>query len=147
MTIKQPSYMFSSWENYKEWESTCPECDWTGLLSGAKPDFESEMVSSLHCPECDCKLALMNNQASFSEILEFGEKGSKQAIHHLKRFTCQQCHKSEGLREAIYGMPAFAPDETKFFVAGCTAEGQGVVCILCRWGIEDERLNRFKSIL
>ena len=100
MTIRQPSYMFSAWKNYKEWESTCPDCNWTGLLAQAN--------------------------------------GSKQASEHLRRFTCQQCHKSEGLREAIYGMPEFAPDETKFFVAGCTAEGQGVVCILCRWGIEDE---------
>ncbi len=85
MTIKQPSYIFSSWENYKEWESTCPECDWTGLLSGAKPDFDSEMVTLLHCPKCDQKLALMNNFASQEEIIEFAARGSKQAIHHLQR--------------------------------------------------------------
>jgi len=138
MTIKQPSYMFSAWENYKQWESTCPDCNWTGLLAQAVSDYETPMVSSLHCPKCDRKLALMGNQASFSEILEFAEKGSNQAINHLRTFKCQQCQKSEGLREAIYGMPAFDPDESKFFVAGCTAEGQGVVCILCRWGIEDE---------
>ena len=137
MRIKQPSYGFSAWDNYKQWESTCQDCNWTGQLSEAVSDYETPMASSLHCPKCDCKLALMNNQASFSEILEFAEKGSNQAIRHLRNFKCHQCQKSEGLREAIYGEPAFEPDASKFFVAGCTKEGQGVVCILCRWGIED----------
>jgi hypothetical protein len=136
--MKQPSYMFSAWENYREWESTCPYCEWTGLLSQAKPDYETAMVSSLHCPRCDRKLALMNNQASFSEILEFAEKGSKQAIHHLKNFKCQQCQKSEGLREAIYGEPAFEIDESKFYVADSEEVGQAVVCVLCGWGVGPE---------
>jgi hypothetical protein len=130
--------MFSAWENYQDWESTCPDCEWTGLLSRAQPDNETAMVSSLHCPHCDRKLALMGNQASFSEILEFAEKGSKKAIQHLKSFNCGNCNKSEGLREAIYGEPAFEPDKSKFYLAGCTETGQGVVCILCGWGIGEE---------
>ena len=138
MAIKQPNYIFSAWENYREWESACPDCNWTGLLAQAVSDNETPMVTSLHCPQCDRKLALMGNQASFSEILEFAAKGSKKAIDHLARFKCQQCDKSEGLREAIYGMPSFEPDESKFYIAGCTAEGQGVVCILCGWGIGDQ---------
>lgn len=85
MTIKQPSYMFSAWENYKQWESTCPECNWTGLLAQAVSDYETPMVSSLHCPKCDRKLALMNNQASQEEIVDLAARGSQQAIHHLKR--------------------------------------------------------------
>ena len=85
MTIKQPGYIFSAWENYKEWESTCPNCNWKGLLAQALPDYESPMVSSLHCPECECKLALMNNQASQEEIVDLAVRGSKQAIRHLER--------------------------------------------------------------
>jgi len=85
MTIKQPSYIFSAWENYREWESTCRDCNWTGLLSQAVSDFESDMVSSLHCPACDRKIALMNNEASYEEIVELAARGSYKAIHHLKR--------------------------------------------------------------
>jgi len=80
----------------------------------------------------------MNNEASFSEIKEFAAQGSVKAINHLKNFKCQQCDQTEGLREAIYGMPAFDPDENIFYVAGCTSQGQGVVCTLCGWGIEDQ---------
>ncbi len=43
------------------------------------------MVTLLHCPKCDQKLALMNNFASQEEIIEFAARGSKQAIHHLQR--------------------------------------------------------------
>jgi len=85
MTIKQPSYTFSAWENYKQWESTCPDCNWTGLLAQAISDNETPMVTSLHCPQCDRKLALMGNQASQEEIVEFAAQGSHQAIKHLQR--------------------------------------------------------------
>ena len=85
MTIKQPSYIFSAWENYREWESTCPDCNWTGLLSQAVSDYESDMVSSLHCPECDRKIALMNNEASHEEIVEFAVCGFYKARQYLKR--------------------------------------------------------------
>jgi uncharacterized cysteine cluster protein YcgN (CxxCxxCC family) len=86
MAIKQPSYTFSSWENYQEWESTCSNCSWTGLLARAVTDWESDMVSSLHCPQCDNKLGLMGNEASREEIVEFAKKGSHKAIRHLKSF-------------------------------------------------------------
>ena len=85
MTIKQPSYFFSAWEDYKQWEGTCPDCNWTDLLSQAVSEYESDMVSSLHCPECDRKIALMNNEASHEEIEELAARGSSKAIHHLKR--------------------------------------------------------------
>jgi uncharacterized cysteine cluster protein YcgN (CxxCxxCC family) len=75
--------MFSSWENYKQWESTCSECGWVGLLAQAVADWETDMVSSLHCPKCDKKLALMANEASREEIIEFAEKGSTKAKRHL----------------------------------------------------------------
>jgi len=50
---------------------------------------------------------------------------------------CPNCHDTEGVREAIYGMPSFEPDDSKYFVAGCTTVGPKYVCIDCRWGIVD----------
>ena len=86
MTIKQPSYTFSSWENYQDWESTCSGCGWVGLLAKAISEWESDMVSSLHCPECDAKVGLMGNEASREEIAEFAKNGSKRAIRRMKAF-------------------------------------------------------------
>ncbi len=55
--------------------------------------------------------------------------------------TCPDCGTSEGIREAIYGMPDFEPDEAKYFITGCTSEGGKYVCINCKWGIEDTDIN------
>jgi len=90
VAMKQPSYIFSAWENYREWESTCPDCTWVGPLSQATPDYETAMVSSLHCPKCDRKLALMNNQASYEEIVEMAARGVQKAIRHLESMREQE---------------------------------------------------------
>jgi hypothetical protein len=54
---------------------------------------------------------------------------------------CPNCEKSLGIREGIYGMPSFEPDENKYFIAGCTSNGPRYVCIDCRWGIADEEIQ------
>jgi hypothetical protein len=52
--------------------------------------------------------------------------------------NCPICDSEKGMRIAIYGMPSFEPDEAEYFIAGCASEGQKKVCVICRWGIEDE---------
>lgn len=84
MPINQPSYMFSAWENYQEWIGDCPDCEWQGSLDSAKFEYETAMVSSLHCPQCSRKIALMSNEATAEEIIELAARGSKAAIAHLK---------------------------------------------------------------
>ena len=84
MTIKQPSYGFNACEDYEKWESTCPDCNWNGLLSNAIFDPETELISSLRCPECDRKLALIENEATLDQIRAFAAQGSAKAIQLLK---------------------------------------------------------------
>lgn len=84
MTIKQPTYGFNAWEDYEKWESTCPDCNWTGLLSSTIFELETDLITSLRCPECDRKLALITNEATIDEIRALAAKGSEKAIKHLK---------------------------------------------------------------
>ena len=84
MSIKQPSYFFSGWEDYEKWESACPDCNWTGLLSLAILNQETELVSALRCPTCDRKLALMENEATPDQIRALAAQGSKKAMEHLQ---------------------------------------------------------------
>jgi len=84
MGIKQPNYSFSAWEDYETWESACSNCDWTGLLINATFEHESELISSLHCPNCDKKIALLSKQATTEEIIEIARNGSEKALRHLK---------------------------------------------------------------
>ena len=51
----------------------------------------------------------------------------------MKR-KCKGCGSSDGVREAIYGMPAYPLDEEKYFIAGCTKDGPKYICIICDWG-------------
>ena len=92
MTTKQPSYLFSAWENYKEWESTCPECNWTGLLAVAIFDSESDLVSALLCPRCKSKLALMSNEATHEDMPQLAAQGNEYALNHVA--TCERCKAS-----------------------------------------------------
>lgn len=84
MSIKQPGYFFSGWEDYETWESTCPDCKWTGLLSLAIFDMETKLISSLRCPTCDSKLALIENESTLDQVRAFAAQGSEKAIRHLK---------------------------------------------------------------
>ena len=84
MSIEQPRYFFSGWEDYEKWESVCPDCNWTGLLSLAIFDQETELISSLRCPTCDRKLALMENEATPDQLRTLAAQGSEKAIKHLK---------------------------------------------------------------
>jgi hypothetical protein len=47
---------------------------------------------------------------------------------------CKECGSDKGLREAIYGMPAFPLNEDKYYIAGCTTQGPKFICIICGWG-------------
>lgn len=85
MTIRQPSSGFSAWEDYEKWESICPSCNWTGLLSLAIFDPETKLISLLRCPKCDLTLAVMENEATLNQIRAFAAQGSEKAIQHLKK--------------------------------------------------------------
>ena len=53
--------------------------------------------------------------------------------------SCPKCHSKNGIREAIYGEPAYEfSDESKFYIAGCTTDGPKFVCVECKWGIQDD---------
>jgi hypothetical protein len=84
VAIKQPGYFFSAWEDYEKWESTCPDCNWNGLLSFAIFDQETELISALLCPTCNRKLALMGNEATPNQIRTLAAQGSEKAMNHLK---------------------------------------------------------------
>ena len=83
MSIEQPSYFFSGWEDYEKWESTCPDCSWTGLLSLTILHQETELISALRCPTCNHKLALIENEATLDQLRAFAAQGSEKAIRHL----------------------------------------------------------------
>jgi len=58
---------------------------------------------------------------------------------------CPVCRNAGGLRESIIGMPIEPVDESKFYVAGCTAhEVEKVVCIDCGLGIPDEDFTEYQ---
>ena len=50
---------------------------------------------------------------------------------------CKECGSDKGVREAIYGMPAFPLDEDKYYIAGCTTVGPKFVCVACGYGLEE----------
>jgi hypothetical protein len=54
---------------------------------------------------------------------------------------CPNCQSTDGIREATYGMPAFEPDKQRYFAAGCTSRGQKYVCVICKWGIENDEVE------
>ena len=54
------------------------------------------------------------------------------------KVICPNCFTEDGIREAIYGMPAYPLDLSKYFVAGCTSSGPDLICIQCQWGIKSE---------
>lgn len=55
---------------------------------------------------------------------------------------CPECGKEEGVREIIWGMPDGKPDESKFYIGGCTSEDFSMKykCIKCGW--EGKKLKR-----
>ena len=70
-------------------------------------------------------------------------KKSNKSINIKKTIgICPDCAESEGVREIIWGMPAGIPDETKFYIGGCTSEDFSVKykCIRCGW--EGKKLKR-----
>jgi hypothetical protein len=85
LNMKQPSFGFSAWEDYEVWESTCPDWNWTGPLALATLDPETDLISSLRCPTCNLKIALLENMATIDQIRLMAEKGSKKAISHLAK--------------------------------------------------------------
>ena len=54
------------------------------------------------------------------------------------KVICPNCLADDGIREAIYGMPARPLDLSKYFVAGCTSSGPDLVCIKCQLGIKSK---------
>jgi len=52
-------------------------------------------------------------------------------------FKCPTCDSDAGIREAIYGLPRYPLDESKYFIAGCTTDGPEFVCVVCGWGQEE----------
>lgn len=55
---------------------------------------------------------------------------------------CPDCEREDGIREILWGMPAGEPDESKFYLGGCTSEDFSVKykCIRCGW--EGKKLKR-----
>ena len=84
MSLEQPGYFFSAWQDYEDWSSKCPECNWSGILREAIFEWETDMVSCLRCPNCGEKLALLSNEATKEQIVEFAEQGSRKALKHLR---------------------------------------------------------------
>ena len=57
---------------------------------------------------------------------------------------CPVCRNEGGLRESIIGMPIEPIDESKFYIAGCTAEDvEEVVCIHCGMGMSAQDFTDF----
>ena len=79
----------NAWEDYKEFESSCESCNWAGKLAEAKFEWETDLISSLHCPKCDRKLALISNEASHDQIFNFAKAGSQTAMEHVVQ--CTEC--------------------------------------------------------
>ena len=58
--------------------------------------------------------------------------------------ACPTCGSPESLRESIVGLPMDPVDESKFYLAGCTAENVSkIVCISCGMGITGSDLFDF----
>ena len=58
--------------------------------------------------------------------------------------VCPMCGSPESLRESIVGLPIDPVDESKFYLAGCTAENvDRIVCINCGMGIAGSDLSDF----
>jgi hypothetical protein len=51
------------------------------------------------------------------------------------------------LREAIYGMPIFPVDESKFYIAGCTAQGSKYVCVDCKFGLSPDTDDEYENLV
>ena len=89
MTIDHPNTSFNAWEDYEETNGVCKDCLWTGQFVDAILELETELISSLHCPLCDLKLALISNEASHHEIHAFAKAGSQKAKIHVDQ--CSEC--------------------------------------------------------
>jgi hypothetical protein len=53
-------------------------------LSSTTFDPDTDLISSLHCPTCGRKLALIDNEATIDQIRTLAAQGSEKAIKHLK---------------------------------------------------------------
>jgi len=96
------------------------------------------------CQKCEWKHTMRLNSGinigmrlALSKHMEFWESTRKKSIR-----VCPQCNKGEGTREIIWGMPAGIPDESKYYIGGCTSKDFSVKykCIECGW--EGKRLKR-----
>lgn len=65
----------------------------------------------------------------------------------LLRAGCPKCGSPESLRESIVGLPIDPVDESKFYIAGCTAENVSeIVCIDCGMGLTGSDLLDFLEV-
>ena len=53
----------------------------------------------------------------------------------MTKKACAECNMSDGIRIIIWGMPDSEPDPNKFYMGGCTSEGEWhkYKCIKCGW--------------
>ena len=87
MAIKQPQFQFSAWEDYEDWESACSNCNWQGSLDSAKFEYETDLISSLHCPDCNKKIAMLENEANEEFIAKLAQEGSRKAKKFLESLS------------------------------------------------------------
>mgnify|MGYP006288487081 CR=1 FL=1 len=110
----------------------------TPITQDGKPFLE------VSCEKCDWKHTMRLNSGinigmrlALTKHMEFWESTRKKYSR-----VCPQCNKESGTREIIWGMPAGIPDESKYYIGGCTSEDFSVKykCIECGW--EGKRLKR-----
>lgn len=53
----------------------------------------------------------------------------------MTKKACAKCKDSDGIRIIIWGMPDSEPDPKKYYMSGCTSEGEWhkYKCIKCGW--------------
>ena len=58
-----------------------------------------------------------------------------QTKRRLRNKTCPVCKETKGIRKIIWGMPAGEPDESIYYIGGCTSEDFSTIhkCIDCGW--------------
>lgn len=107
-------------------------------------EIDGKPFLEVSCEKCDWKHNMRLNSGinigmrlALTKHMEFWESTRKKYSR-----VCPQCNKESGTREIIWGMPAGIPDESKYYIGGCTSEDFSVKykCIECGW--EGKRLKR-----
>jgi hypothetical protein len=72
---------------FEDWEgqSARCECSWTGSLTDALFDLDTETIALITCPLCHAHLATMTTFATIEQIRQLAETGSQKAIAYLRR--------------------------------------------------------------